>query len=137
MIWLTHSVFAFLISKLWFNELSLTQAIFLFFASVFPDIDNKKSLIGKVFKLNIKHREIFHSLIFFLPLSYVFYIFLGEKYFVLFLIGSVSHILLDSLTKSGVRILYPMKFRIKGFFKTNSFSEYLLLFLFLILLIFF
>ncbi len=136
MIWLTHMAFAFLVARFFFNELTVVQTLMLFFSALFPDIDNKNSLIGRFFKLGTKHRQLFHSLILILPVGYLIFKFAGKVYFEIFLIGSVSHIVLDSLTKAGVGVLYPFKFRFKGPIKTNSLLDYLLFFIFLFLLIY-
>ncbi len=135
MIWLTHIVFAFLIAKFFFVEFNVVQALLLFFSALFPDIDNKNSLLGKMFKLPVKHRTIFHSLILILPVAYLIFIFAGAVYFKIFLIGSLSHLFLDCFNVSGVKLFYPLRFRIKGPIRTGSFFDYLLLFVFLAFLI--
>ena len=102
--------------------------------SLLPDIDHTGSTIGKKFKListilnsfghrGITHTPIIHFLLFilalmlgenltgFLKLSYVAFV-------VGVFVGAISHIILDSMTISGVPIFFPIskkKFRIARF----------------------
>lgn len=98
--------------------------------SLIPDIDTPRSKIGKKFPVSshligffIGHRTLFHSLIipaFLLILTYIVKrMELVPLYPVLFLVGSVDlgyilHIILDSLTKEGVPLLYPFSDRCFG-----------------------
>ena len=62
--------------------------------------------------LRIKHRGFTHSLLFLFLIIYLVY--LLDKSIVIFaFIGLASHIFLDSLTKSGVQLLYPAKKRFR------------------------
>lgn len=96
---------------------------FSYFGALLPDIDMKGSYISKRFPTinkkigkNLRHRGFTHSLIF---ISILY--FLGELLFqytdsnIVFLcfasgiiIGSISHISLDLLTKEGVELFYPI-----------------------------
>lgn len=141
MMFYTHLAFSFLIGLLATSLLNIKQKIlFIFLVCLFgilPDIDSYKSKIGKKipiisFIINIifKHRGVFHSI--FIPILLFFaFAFLGYYYIGLaILLGYLSHVFLDTLTPSGIRLLWPFGFRIKGFIKTNSFLEKIL-FLFL------
>lgn len=111
------------------------------FASMIPDLDHLNSKISRklqpfaVILSLFRHRGFVHSvfppiMLYFLLLSFDFYI--AAAVF----IGYLSHLLLDSLTVKGVRLLYPVvPFRISGFIKTNSFSEKILAVMLLVLLI--
>lgn len=103
--------------------LLLIYTYFSYFGSLLPDIDMRGSYISKRFPnihkkmgKKLRHRSFTHSLIFICILS-----FLGDfllKYSdnnIVFLclisgiiIGNISHICLDLLTKEGVELLYPI-----------------------------
>ena len=98
-------------------------------SSGLPDLDSGKSvfsrktkLVSWVFRI-FRHRGMMHSLFFALALSFIFIIF-GQKEIAFgFLVGYGSHLFLDSLTKEGIRLFYPLKFRFRGFVKTNGLFE--------------
>ena len=85
--------------------------IFLVIGTIFVDIDTKKSKAGKTIFLRplqwfTRHRGIFHTILFaiFISLIIAFY----HKWAAIgFFAGYILHLLLDMLTKSGVRLLYP------------------------------
>lgn len=103
--------------------LLLIYVYFSYFGSLLPDIDMRGSYISKRFPTihkkigkKLRHRSFTHSLIFICILS-----FLGELLLqysdsnIVFLclvsgliIGNISHICLDLLTKEGVELLYPI-----------------------------
>ena len=132
----THIVLN-LFSVLLLFDLIPQPALFLPFfilGTIFPDIDNKFSKIGryKVFRilqLFFKHRGVIHSFTFLfllaLPLLWI-----KSNILVGFCFGYVLHLILDCFTLNGVRILYPLKIKIKGFLKTNGIIEKILFFLF-------
>ena len=66
--------------------------------------------------LKIRHRGFTHSLIFLFLISILIY-YLDKSLVIFALIGVGSHILLDSMTKSGVQLFYPKKkkYRILSF----------------------
>jgi len=108
------------------------------FATLFPDIDSKFSVIGKRFKfLNffIKHRGIIHSLTFLFGLSILLFIFFKE-FLLPFAFGYSVHLILDSLTLTGIRPIFPFKFRIRGKIKTGGIFETVLFVLSLIGILF-
>ncbi len=137
----THLAFSFLLSLIITNNFELTNP-FLFvviaaLSSTIPDIDHLKSFIGKRLEfmsiaLNFffKHRGILHNL--FLIFIICFFIYLKNKEIsAAILIGYGSHLFLDALTKKGIKPFYPLKMRIKGFFKTNSLFENVLFLIFI------
>lgn len=89
------------------------------FASILPDIDHTKSIIGKIFFplskwLSVKygHRTITHSLSFFLGITSI--AFFSEKVFLnstayslIFGFALMSHLVLDMLTVQGIPLFYP------------------------------
>ena len=130
--WYTHVVFALLISLL--LKFDIFMILICLFGSLLPDIDSPKSLIGfifrpfsNLFKLIFGHRGIFHSLFFTILLSGVIWIF-SHKFALAFFVGYLSHLLIDGLTRQGVRLFYPFKVRLRGFCKTGGIFEHVLLF---------
>ena len=111
-------------------------------SSLVPDIDLKKSKIGKLFKpfssminLFFSHRGFFHSLIFMFLCYFILFAFFRD-FSNPFLIGFSSHIILDALTVEGIRPFYPFKFKVRGFLKTGGIVEIILSFLLIGLIIF-
>ena len=136
----THIVFGLLIGILllkysFLSALSLIKKIIflalIMFFSLIPDVDEKKSKIGRKVKLIgffFRHRGFFHSLIFILIIGYILFYLFNLDYYVLIACtaGFFSHLVLDMLTISGIR-LYPFKARTRGFIKTGSLLENILL----------
>ncbi|MGL4452734.1 MAG: metal-dependent hydrolase [Sarcina sp.] len=106
--------------------------------SVFPDIDMKGSYIAKrypflaaLFK-KAKHRGITHSF-FFIVILYIIsltLIFISHKNIVViaicggFLIGYISHLVLDMFTREGIELFFPFNFNFKIFnIRTGSKGE--------------
>lgn len=132
MLFKTHFIFSIFFILLFLNKIEnpfIFIPVFLFF-SIFPDIDNKFSKIGKkkisrIFNFFTKHRGIFHSFTFVFLVS-IFLFFCFKEIFYPFLFGYSLHLILDCFTKQGIRIFYPMKFKIKGFVKTGGIFENLI-----------
>ena len=86
---------------------------------ILPDIDHTKSLIGKLFfplskylSVRFGHRTLTHSLIFFIPLIFIVSFlektyFDGGNYYLIFLFGFSSHLILDMVTIQGIPLFYP------------------------------
>ena len=107
--------------------------IFLYFyaahiGSLFPDIDQRKSdiskslpIISKLFGTKMRHRGFTHSLLFISILGLIlgFIIFITDYNIIAisiafgFLIGYISHLVLDLLTENGIEIFYPCKINFK------------------------
>lgn len=130
----THLVIAILVYLLLLPVLPFALAekiiflIFFLLATVFVDIDSKKSKIGKHWYLRplqwvVSHRGIFHTLFFAVILSGVIYYF--NKYAGLgFLAGYVLHLLLDCLTTYGVKLFWPVfNFKISFFIRSGGLIE--------------
>ncbi len=145
MMYYTHLAFGLLMSIIYISFFNMDgPLIFVLIAllfSLFPDIDEHKSKIGRKnkiismpLKLLVSHRGIFHTI--YLPII-LFAILsnFSKTIGMAMIIGYLSHLLMDALTRRGIRPLYPIINRkINGFIKTNSLSEKIL-FLIIILLI--
>ena len=134
MMYYTHVIFSIFASLIVIDYFSIkNKVIFLLIAlffSLLPDIDESRSKIGRRNKLISKtigfifgHRGIFHTI--YIPL--VLFVLLDLINFEIAfacLIGYFSHLLLDALTKNGIKPFYPLfNIKIRGFFKTNSIIE--------------
>ena len=98
--------------------------ILLLIGSLLPDIDEPKSLIGRHFKfLNdfFKHRGFFHSLTFVCLISIIIFS-IDKIYSFAMFVGLMSHLLLDMLTKKGIKIPFK-KDKIRGPIKVGSWKE--------------
>jgi len=102
--------------------------VFLLLGVVITDIDSRKSKVGKKwyfrpFQWAVRHRGVFHSLICGLALSIIITIFhrwAGIGFF----IGYLSHLLLDCLTRQGIKLFWPFsKWRIKGPVRSGKITE--------------
>jgi len=145
MMYYTHLAFGFLIALLSIELFDIqNKLIFILigvFFSIFPDIDERKSKIGRKYKFTsaiinfiFGHRGFFHSIYIPLILYLIFY-YINNEIGIAILAGYFSHLFMDAMTKNGIRPLYPfVNKRINGPIKTNSLLEKVL-FLMLILLI--
>ena len=129
MMFKTHLVVSLLLSLILFPFFSLDEIIFLIvfiIGSIFPDIDAQTSFIGKrawLFGKFFLQRGIFHSIWMLLLLVSVIWIF-EPKLALVFGLGYVSHLMLDTLNHAGIRPFHPIsRFRIKGYFKTGGIAE--------------
>jgi len=98
--------------------------IFLLTGSLLPDIDEPKSFIGRYFKfLNsfFRHRGFFHSLLF-VSLITIIITSINRFYGLAIFIGLLSHIILDALTKEGIKLPFRKK-KLKGHIKVGSWKE--------------
>jgi len=133
----THLAFSFLIGILLIKYLSIQNQIlfiiiFMLF-SLFPDIDEIKSKISQKIKplawiINffLGHRGLMHSIWIPIILYLLLFIF-NINIAIAASFGYLSHLLLDCFTVQGIRLLWPYKKRLKGFIKTGSWLEYLVL----------
>lgn len=123
----------FLVSNIMFQgdfsvEKFMLSSVFItgsYIGSMIPDIDHPNSFIGKKFKIiswsvnkTFKHRGFIHSPLFWLIYT-IFTMFISNYFqgfsqilYYQFCLGSsigfLSHLLLDSLTLSGIPLLYPL-----------------------------
>lgn len=139
MLFYTH-LLAGLFSSLLFLDYADNKLVFIvaiIFFSILADIDSSNSKVGKYWFSKVltafsSHRGIFHSLFFVAFFYLVFRVYLPILALP-FLIGYLSHLILDTMTVRGLRLLYPLKFRFRGFVKTGKFFEVIF---FVVLLIF-
>lgn len=128
---ITHAAFSLLISILiiglvddWTIFLSLS-----IIGALLPDIDSRKSSIGRMTRpisdiLNLgEHRGALHSIFTGAALSLAIYVFSTDAALG-FIVGYGSHLSLDMMTHSGIPIMWPLRYRLKGMIKTGSAVEY-------------
>ena len=145
MMFRTHLTFSLFIGLILIKILDVQNQILflilLLFFGVFPDIDEKSSKISKKTKILsrpisflFKHRGFFHTIYFPLILFLLFFIMNQRILGIAAVAGYLSHLFLDSLTKSGIRIFKPfLKLKFYGFFKTGRFFDYFLFLVFFIM----
>lgn len=133
----THLAFGFLLAFLSLKFFSIENLLLfftgIFIGSLFVDIDNFKSKIGRktlgislMLQFVFGHRGIFHTLIFSFLLFAVLY-FLNLSFAYGFFIGYFSHLVIDSFNIQGVRLFYPFnKYNFRCFVRVNSFTEKLI-----------
>lgn len=114
---LTHSLFGYLLGSLIIRKLKFKNQrlpmIAMIVAANLPDIDFIIRFFGAGFYL-VHHREISHSLIGILLLSIIIAAAFSKlkkaefnKYFLIGLVGTLSHLFLDIITSWGTQVLYP------------------------------
>ncbi len=139
MLSVTHVAFAVLISLILLKSgFPLSAALFCLMGSLVPDIDSPFSSLGRNFRpfsWFFRHRGFFHTIFPGLVFSVLFLPF-GVINAASFLAGFISHLLLDSLTRKGVR---PFLFgkRFKGPLSSGGVVEMLLLIILLLLNLYF
>ena len=145
MMYYTHLAFGFLIALLALDFFEIkNKPLFILIAilfSIFPDIDERKSKIGRenkvistIINFIFGHRGFFHAIYIPLILYLIFYN-INNEIGIAVLAGYFSHLFVDGLTKNGIRPLYPIiNKKINGPIKTNSILEKIF-FLIIILLI--
>ena len=148
MMYYTHLAFGLLVSLLFLDFLNIQNklifVLIVVFFSIFPDIDERKSKIGKKYKKTstvinfiFGHRGFFHSI--YIPLIFYFIFYnINNEIGIAILVGYFSHLFMDALTKNGIRPLYPIiNKKINGPFKTNSLLEKILFLIIIILILYF
>ncbi len=145
MMYYTHLAFGIFIALLAIDFFNIQNKLFFILIviifSIFPDIDEKKSKIGRenkiistIINFMFGHRGFIHSIYIPLILYLVFY-YINKEIGVAVLTGYFSHLFMDALTKQGIRPLAPLiNKKINGLIKTNSLLEKIF-FLIIILLI--
>ena len=134
MLYYTHLAFGFLLGLVGINYFNIqNQILFIIlvlFAALLPDIDSPNSKLGskvKIISLFFKHRGILHSLLILPVISLILLYFNYSRFSLPVLIGYVSHLIGDSITKEGIMLFSPLsKFRIKGFIKTGGIIEHII-----------
>jgi inner membrane protein len=136
MMFKTHIVFAFLVGLFavkFFNPSNqILFIVLVMLGGLLPDIDHPKSKIGRYFRpINylFEHRGFFHSFLFIPVLVLIILLAIKLPNFSLPLaIGYASHLVSDMLTVEGIMPLHPItRFRLRGFIRTGSFFETIIL----------
>ncbi len=117
--------------------------LFLFLlGALLPDIDhfsswlNNKLKITKLLALFLQRRGIMHSLFFAVLLFFIIGLFWEFDYAIAVLLGYLSHLFGDLLTKDGLRLFQPFgQLKISGFFKTGRLFEKFIFILLIVLII--
>jgi len=130
----THLVIAFLFSIASIKIFHITNPIFFIsialIAGLFPDIDHPRSKIGRFFKpvsWLFEHRGFLHSILVLPLIALILYYFNYSSFAFPIIVGYLSHLLGDALTKEGIMPLHPIsKFRIRGFIRTGGILENIL-----------
>jgi inner membrane protein len=102
-------------------------------SALIPDIDIPTSKVGRaspvvstIVNIAFGHRGLFHSLLA-TGLAYLLVLKLFPAYSIYFLVGYLSHLMLDCLTPAGVPLLWPIPFRFRvPIIKTGSVLEIIL-----------
>ena len=138
MLFKTHLIITLFFSLLLFPfvENLLVFFIVAMISTCLPDIDSKFSVIGRkktfrIIQLFTKHRGIFHSFSFLIVLGLILY-FYFPLIWVGFCLGYGLHLLADCFTKRGLRVFYPLSFKIKGFIKSGGYFETFIFVVFLL-----
>ncbi|MEM1985054.1 MAG: metal-dependent hydrolase [Candidatus Korarchaeum sp.] len=111
----THVAFGLLLASLLLRTDLMPFIPIVFLASVLPDLD----LLLRDLPL-IEHRKTFHN-VWFLILVYALAVRFSPRVSYLMVIGVLSHLMMDSLTKQGVMWLYPLsRSKLSGPFRTGG-----------------
>lgn len=89
--------------------------------ALLPDICHGGSLIGrkmplvsKIVNMLFGHRSFTHSILFLVIIAYLLISYVpSEAVRVGFLVGMVSHFILDMATKNGIKLLFPIKLTVR------------------------
>ena len=129
MLFRTHVVFSLAVwfALSWFLVMPFYVLVFVLLATVFVDIDIGNSKFGnhwffRPLQWVTKHRGVLHSVFVGLLLSLILgsvSLWAGFGFFV----GYVSHLFLDCFTRSGVRLFWPLSWKIRGFVKSGGIVE--------------
>ena len=135
--WETHLLFALFVGIVGVRAGVFSGGVLfvfgLFLGALLPDIDCVKSQLGKrvrplsdLIEKVCGHRGVTHSLTGFGVLVVVVglvSVAFAHAFFLPFLCGYGSHLLLDGMTPHGVYPLHPLKFKLSGPVKTGSWLE--------------
>ncbi len=147
MMFITHLAFGFLAAlfslKIFTVENKLIFILAVVLGAILLDIDYTASKVGSkvrplsfFLELIFGHRGLMHTvyvpIAIFIVLSLFGYALVGFA----FLVGLISHLVIDSLNIKGISFLRPFnKLHIRGFIKTGGILEYALLAVILVLIV--
>jgi inner membrane protein len=108
-----HLITAVIISYILYKGFGLFEPAYYLFTllgAILPDLDIRDSIIGRFnpFAIFMTHRGITHTLLAAVLVS-LFFSVGGYQAGICMGIGYLSHLWLDSATKSGIRWMYPFK----------------------------
>jgi inner membrane protein len=111
--------------------------------SILPDIDERHSkmnqwsgFIGKIVVMFVKHRGIFHSMVFHIGIGFLVAWYFGVHFGVALFIGYLAHLIGDGITPMGVKLFYPLSnFKVKGPIRVGSYKEKIIMFVLFIAII--
>ena len=140
MMFKTHLVFGIFIALLLIGlEKWYYVGLFVLSGALIPDVDFSKSKIGRKFgfvsefiEFLFGHRKLFHSVFFALFLSLVILYFWNLNYGALFFSGYLGHLVVDGLTKEGIMMFHPLRYKIKGLMKSGGILEFLFFLIFVV-----
>ena len=140
MMFVTHIAVSLLVAFFALPPLSLDTPFLVgvyLFAALLPDIDSASSFIGRHVKpigWLFRHRGMFHSL--WVPLLTGLIVWpVSPEFSFAFGLGYLTHLATDMLTHEGVMPFFPLTVRPRGFIRTGSVVEYILLCLCIVLLL--
>jgi inner membrane protein len=131
------AVFVFLLVYGFIGEKAMFL-LFLLIATLLPDIDTKKSAIGKplIFRpiqFIVSHRGIFHTLIFAIISSGIIFLF-WKTAGIAFFMGYCLHLFLDCFTVSGIRMFWPVSnWKVSFLFRSGKLADEILFVLLLLI----
>ena len=131
----THVAFGIFFSLLLFRVVHIENpALFVIIASFFallPDIDQSRSkVVMKVRPLSLvlKHRGLMHSI--WIPMILILVVYpISFDISLAIFIGYFSHLLTDGFTKRGVKFIWPIGWKTKGYVTTGGKMEHTILML--------
>ena len=123
-------------NQLWFFSIAILTTAMVDIDTPLSKVGSKTKLLSLVTNVILNHRGVLHSITLPLTIYLILSVFgLSASVGVPFLVGYISHLILDAFTVRGIMPFFPIKKRINGFIKTGSLFETTLL-VALILLIF-
>jgi len=144
MMYYTHLLFGLLVSLITIRLINIEEKLLfvslVMLFSLLPDIDETRSRIGrkskiisKIINLLFGHRKFIHTI--WIPiLLFILFNLVNFEVALAILIGYLSHLFMDAITKKGIMPLYPLlRKRINGPFRTNSLTEKFIAMLFVVL----
>jgi len=130
---LTLGVLAFLLVQPYLQGNQVLLFLTVLLGSLLPDIDEENSKIckwsgplGKLVAKTFPHRGFIHSLLFFAILYLLIAHYVNLQYATALIIGYFAHITGDGISVSGLRIFFPLKFKIKGPLRVGSTLEHVI-----------
>jgi len=129
---ITHMLAGALVGKFTGNyPVAIAAALVLDLDHIPVYIKNKVMFNNKIFKVLTQkedpfgnQRNILHSIFFFIPLSVAIYLTYVTAW-LSFSLGYLSHMLLDLLDDADYRVFYPLQFKINGFVRYLSKTEFI------------